>query len=70
MLIHCPVCPTTFAEEILTQYKVTVRKESDSEVGALATYRCPVGHIFFVRVVDLLRPTLVAESHEQHFGRH
>lgn len=70
MLIHCPVCPNTIAEQILSQYKVSVRKEKESEIGALATYRCTAGHIFFVRVADVFAPTLVAESYELPFGKH
>ena len=71
MLVHCPICPSTFAEQILSQYKVTARKDRDSEVGALATYRCRAGHVFFVRVADLVRPGAAsAEANEQRFGRH
>ena len=69
MLIHCPVCPNTNAEQILSQYKVTAHKVNDSEVGALATYRCRKGHIFFVRLADLMWPESVSgESFKQHFG--
>jgi hypothetical protein len=69
MLVHCPVCPNIIAEQILSQYKVMVRKESDSEVGALATYRCRSGHIFFVRLTDLMRPeTLAGGPYKQQFG--
>jgi hypothetical protein len=71
MLIHCPVCPSAIAEQILSKYKVTVRKEGDAEIGALATYRCTNGHIFFVRLMDLVRPAAVArESYDQQFRKH
>lgn len=71
MLVHCPICSNSLAEQVLAQYKVTVRKEAESQVGALVTYRCPAGHVFFVRAVDLLLPKAVAENpYQQHFGEH
>jgi hypothetical protein len=70
MLIHCPLCSTPNTEQVLSQYKVTVRKERDSEIGALATFRCARGHIFFVRLADLMIPEAMAESYEKRYGRH
>lgn len=70
MLIHCPICSTPTTEQVLSQYKVLVRKQVDCEIGALATYRCTQGHIFFVRLADLMLPETLADSYEQPFGRH
>ena len=69
MPIRCPICPSTNTEQILSQYKVTVHKVNDSEVGALATYRCRKGHIFFVRLADLMWPEVASDaSYLQQFG--
>ncbi len=66
MLVHCPICPSIFAEQVLKRYKVIAKKEGESEVGALATYRCPAGHIFFVRLADLLSPSAFVEESAEH----
>jgi hypothetical protein len=71
MLVHCPICPSTFAEQVLTHYRVTATKDADSEVGALAIYQCPIGHIFFVRAADLSRASSPIERfHDQQLDRH
>lgn len=71
MLVHCPICPSTCAEQVLTRYKVIATKDGESEVGALAIYQCPIGHIFFVRAADLSRASSSVEKfYSQPLERH
>ena len=58
MTVFCPVCQVA-AAQVLSKYTVTVRRDSESDVGALLVYQCPAAHIFFVRGTDITesRPT-------------
>jgi len=53
--IQCPVCGKNTIEPVLQNINVRARYERfEGDIGGLKVYRCTeLGHIFFVRTVDL-----------------
>lgn len=55
----CPICNDVSVKTTLQDYAVTAKvKGEDREVNALAAYTCERGHIFFLRMSDLVTDDL------------
>jgi hypothetical protein len=54
MIIQCPICHVCFIQEVLSDYRVLVRRGNEAEVGGLEVLTCSNNHIFFVRKSDLI----------------
>jgi hypothetical protein len=53
MMLQCPICHVGFVRQVLENYEVLARCNSDTRVGGLEVLTCSNGHIFFVRKSDL-----------------
>jgi hypothetical protein len=53
LIVCCPICRSGPAQQILDEYKVTVKARTGSTLGGVCAYLCPGGHVFFVREADL-----------------
>lgn len=53
MMLQCPICHVAFIREVLEDYDIQARRNSDARVGGLQVLSCSNGHIFFIRKSDL-----------------
>lgn len=53
MTLQCPICHVACVHEVLEDYQIQARRESETRVGGLQVLTCCNGHIFFIRKLDL-----------------
>lgn len=52
LIVYCPLCRDVPAERALDDYTIMV-KDNETMLGGLCVFRCPSGHVFFMREADL-----------------
>ncbi len=53
LTVYCPLCRDLPAERTLDDYTIMVKGDNETLLGGLCVFRCPGGHVFFVREADL-----------------